>query len=90
MSKRIPTLAAVAVLAASSMFAVPAFADRTVMVMLQQMPMTGTPPASAYPVTFEVKLDGASMAAMQDHLVDGSMDLTCMPAGPQIMMCHGK
>jgi hypothetical protein len=75
---------------AAAMIATPALADRTVMVMLQQMPMTGTPPASSYPVTVEVKMDAASMAAMKDHLVDGSMVLTCMPSGPQIMMCHGK
>jgi hypothetical protein len=77
-------------LATVAIYAAPAFADRTVMVMLQEMPMTGTPPVSSYPVTVEVKMDPASMAAMKDHLVDGSMTLTCMPSGPQIMMCHGK
>jgi hypothetical protein len=75
---------------AAAAFAAPAIADRTVMVMLQQMPMTGTPPAQNYPVMIEVRMNADSMAAMKDHLTDGSMTLVCMPGGPTIMMCHGK
>ena len=83
----IPVLA---LAATAALFASPAFADRTVMVMLQEMPMTGTPPAQSYPVMIEVQMNAASMAAMKEHLNDGSMALVCMPSGPTIMMCHGK
>jgi hypothetical protein len=76
--------------ATAATFATPAFADRTVMVMVQEMPMTGTPPTQTYPVMVEVQMNATSMAAMKAHLNDGSMTLVCMPSGPTIMMCHGK
>ncbi len=84
------TTAALGLAFAASCFAAPAFARRNVAVMLQEMPMTGTPPASSDPVNIEVKMDPATMAAMSDDMQGGKMVLVCMPGGPTIMMCHGK
>jgi hypothetical protein len=83
-------LPAIGLALAAAVFAGPALAERTVMVMLQEVPMTGTPPAGMTGVNVEVKMDPADMAAMKAHLVDGSMVMVCKPTGEYVMMCHGK
>jgi hypothetical protein len=71
-------------------FTVPAHAERDVMIMAQEVPMTGPAPATTSPVTIEIKMDPATMAAMHGYMHDGALSLTCQAYNLSFMMCHGK
>lgn len=83
--------AALGLTIAAFSFAAPAFAERTVMfVTVQQVPNSGPRPAGYPGVTLKVKMDAATMAAMNEHMANGKMVLECRPRGPEIMMCDGQ
>ncbi len=78
------------VLAAGFSFVKPAAAERTVMVMMQEMPADSSMSAASSGINIEMKLDPATMAALHDDMVSGKIKLSCTPTGAVTMMCHGK
>ncbi len=91
MKKSMIAAAALSCVAAASFSLVkPAAAERTVMVMMQEMPADSSMAAPPAGINIEMKLDPATMAALHDDMTDGKIKLSCTPTGPVTMMCHGK